>query len=270
MSDTPVLDTQVLLAHILGKPRPWVLAHPEAILDKTQQASLAQAVTRLRGGEPLPYVLGEWEFFGLTFKVTPDVLIPRPETELLVEKALEWLNTHPNRGRVVDVGTGSGCIAVSLAKQAPDLRILATDISFLALNVARSNAIRHGLSRRIDFLQSDLLSGLQSGLKAGINDQFDMICANPPYLPTSRLSSLKVYQYEPTIALDGGEDGLNILRRLLAQSARLLTPGGLFLSEIDASMSEPVRLIAHSAFPGATIQIIRDLSGNDRLLTISS
>ena len=266
LSDTPVLDTQVLLAHILGKPRAWVLAHPETLLGKNQHASLSQAVTRLRGGEPLPYVLGKWEFFGLTFQVTPAVLIPRPETELVVEKALDWLNAHPNRGRVVDVGTGSGCIAVSLARQSPDLRIVATDISFLALKVARSNAILHGLSQQIDFLQSDLLSGL----KAGLNGQFDVICANPPYLPTSRLGSLKVYQSEPTLALDGGEDGLSIIRRLLTQSVQLLTPGGILLSEIDVTLSESVRLIAHSAFPGATIQIIRDLSGNDRLLAISS
>ena len=154
-SDTASLDAQVLLAHLLEKPRAWVLAHPEALLTSAQEQSLTQAVERLQNGEPLPYVLGEWEFFGLSFQVTPAVLIPRPETELLVEQALKALQARPHllstasqQLCLADIGTGSGCIAISLAVHLPGIQILATDLSNAALQVARLNALRHQVSDR--------------------------------------------------------------------------------------------------------------------------
>ncbi|MGE5123780.1 MAG: N5-glutamine methyltransferase family protein, partial [Acidobacteriaceae bacterium] len=161
-SDTALLDAQVLLAHFLGKPRSWLLAHPEARLERTVQADIQQAFLRLQQGEPLPYVIGHWEFFGLDFLLTHHVLIPRPETELLVERALAWLNKHPGCTRVADVGTGSGCIGIALAMHHPSIRLLMTDISPQALEVAQENARRYAISGRMDFQQADLLDGITS------------------------------------------------------------------------------------------------------------
>ncbi len=149
VSEEPALEAQVLLAHVLGKPRAWVMAHPEAALTIEQDSELCRLLERRLNGEPLPYLLGHWEFFGLRFKVTPDVLIPRPETELLVEKGLAWLKEHPWRRLAVDVGTGSGCIAISLAHRVMDLHVIAVDISRPALKVAQENIIDHHVQERV-------------------------------------------------------------------------------------------------------------------------
>lgn len=274
-SDTAELDAQVLLAKIMGRPRSWLLAHPETVLDAEQEADLRSAVRRLERGEPLPYVLGEWEFFGLPFLVTPDVLIPRPETELLVEHALAWLRAHPARRRLLDVGTGSGCIAIALAVNVPDLRVLATDISPAALEVARRNASRLGLEERIEFVQCDLLPGC--GAPAGGKkfspaapgrEPFDLLVANLPYIPTHVLRRLPVYRREPTVALDGGPDGLDLVRRLLTAAPAWLAPGGLMLLEIEASQGPAAMALAFDLFSGATIHLHQDLAGHDRLLEI--
>src|SRR5512139_1023020 len=157
ISDTPALDASVLIAHILHKPRTWVVAHPELNLTTKQHKELDDSLARLESGESFPYVLGHWEFFGLEFDLTPDVLIPRPETELLVEKAIAWLQQSPVRRTVADIGTGSGVIAISIAVNVPDARVLATDISLPALKVARRNAKKFNVADRVDFLQCDLL-----------------------------------------------------------------------------------------------------------------
>jgi release factor glutamine methyltransferase len=172
VSDTASLDAQVLLAHVVGRPRSWVMAHPEAALSPEQQADLEELASRLETGAPLPYVLGHWEFFGLDFLVTPAVLIPRPETELLVDQAIKWLQLHPVRRRVAEVGTGSGCIAISLARNLPGLRLLASDLSWPALQVARTNARRHHVAGQVDFILCDLLPGASASC--------DLICANLP------------------------------------------------------------------------------------------
>src|SRR5215217_3635160 len=156
-SDTPSLDASVLLAHILDKPRTWVMAHPELMLNAVQQQNLGNALQRLETGEPFPYVLGHWEFFGMEFDVTPDVLIPRPETELLVEKAIAWLQESPVRRTVADIGTGSGAIAVSIAVNVPEVNIFATDISQKALDVAKRNAQKYKVQHSTQFVHSDLL-----------------------------------------------------------------------------------------------------------------
>ncbi len=274
-SDTAELDAQVLLAKIIGRPRSWLLAHPETVLDAEQEADLRSAVRRLERGEPLPYVLGEWEFFGLPFLVTPDVLIPRPETELLVERALTWLRARPSRRRLLDVGTGSGCIAIALAVNVPDLQVLATDISPAALEVARRNASRLGLEERIEFVQCDLLPGC--GAPAGGEkfspaapgrEPFDLLVANLPYLPTHVLRRLPVYRREPTVALDGGPDGLDLVRRLLTAAPAWLAPAGLMLLEIEASQGPAAMALAFDLFSGATIHLHQDLAGHDRLLEI--
>ena len=210
ISDSPALEASVLIGHITGKSRTWILAHPELVLTAEQSEQLEDSLTRLEDGEPFPYVLGHWEFFGIDFEITRAVLIPRPETELLVEKAIDWLNKNPERKSIVDIGTGSGAIAVSLAVNIRNIEILATDISSEALQVAMRNAEKHKVSRNIDFVECDLLP-----IHQGNNRKIDLICANLPYIPTKSLKQLSVYEREPALALDGGEDGLELYRRLL-------------------------------------------------------
>jgi release factor glutamine methyltransferase len=260
ISETATLDAQVVMAHVLGRARAWVLAHPEALLDPLLAARLNQAASRLAVGEPLPYVLGHWEFYGLEFEVGPAVLIPRPETELLVETALAWLRNHPAARRIADVGTGSGCIAVALAANVPGLIIYACDHSRGALEVARRNATGHGLTGSMHFFQGDMLSAMQTSL--------DLICANLPYIPQETLASLSVSAHEPQLALDGGPDGLAAIRRLVTDAPRLLAPGSLCLFEIEAGQGPAVISLAQSAFPGAEIRLSKDLNGQDRLLSI--
>jgi release factor glutamine methyltransferase len=272
ISDTPDLDASVLVAHIIGRTRSWVMAHPELSLTVHQQEQLDEALRRLADGEPFPYVLGQWEFFGLEFDLTPDVLIPRPETELLVEKAIAWLQASPSRRRVVDVGTGSGAIAVSVAMNVPDARILATDISHEALAVARRNAIRFDVVNRIDFLQCDLLphslplSHWERG--KGVTG-FDLICANLPYIPTDTLQKLPIFGREPTLALDGGRDGLDVIRHLLEIAPQWLAPHGKMLLEVEATRGIDALNLACDLFSKGVIHLHRDLAGQNRLLEIT-
>jgi release factor glutamine methyltransferase len=268
-SESASLDAQVLLAHLLEKPRAWVLAHPEAQLTSGQEQSLYQFVKRLQNGEPFPYVLGEWEFFGLSFRVTPAVLIPRPETELLVEQALEALQARPNllstayqQLCLADVGTGSGCLAISLAYHLPGIQILATDISNAALQIARLNALRHQVFDRLHFLQADLLDAIAP------TPTFHLICANLPYIPRAALTALPVFRQEPSLALDGGPDGLAPIDRLLHAARLRLAPGGLLLLEIEASQGQSVPALAWQVFPTASIRLLPDLAGHDRLVSI--
>ena len=268
-SETASLDAQVLIAHILKKPRSWVLAHPEAMLTSEQAHALDLALGRLQNGEPLPYVLGEWEFFGLSFIVTPAVLIPRPETELLVEQALHWLEARPHlfftaaKDLVIaDVGTGSGCIAISLAFHLPGIHIVAIDVSGEALQVTCANATRHQLVQRLHFLQADLLSSFPK------QPFFHLICANLPYIPQEILPGLPVFSREPSLALDGGPGGLKMIERLLCEARPRLSPGGLLLLEIESSQGQMISALAQQTYPPASVQILRDLAGRDRLVRI--
>ena len=261
-SDSASLDAQVILAHTLAKKRAWVLAHPEKTLSAQQEAVLQAAVKRLTMGEPLPYVLGQWEFYGLTFSVSPVALIPRPETELLVEIALNWLYSNPEKRQAIDVGTGTGCIAVALTANIRDLEILACDISLSALKLARENARHHQISDRINFIQSDLLPS--------ITRQIHVICANLPYIPTPRLKSLQVAKNEPRLALDGGLNGLRLIKGVLSKSKEVLFPGGLILLEIDETHGEQVISIAEEHFPKADVRVIPDLAGRDRILQVQT
>ena len=265
-SDTPELDAQILLAHVIGHPRTWLLAHLDAPLTPPQVESANQTFARLEAGEPLPYILGHWEFFGLDFDITPDVLIPRPETELLVEKAIKWLSASPERRTVADVGTGSGIIATSIAMHIPDANILATDISMKALTVAKHNAQKFHVHHRIDFLQCDLLPQHIDPLPT--ESHFDLICANLPYIPTKTMRSLPIFGREPTLALDGGEDGLDLYRRLLDIAPAWLAPGGMILLEIEAAQGIRAFNLAADKFSESFISLHQDLAGRDRLLEI--
>lgn len=260
LTETPGLDAQVLLAFVSGKPKTWLLAHTEETLTPDQNLKLAQSLAEITAGVPLPYVIGQWEFFGRSFLVTPDVLIPRPETELLVEAALAWLSKNPGRCRVAEAGTGSGCIAVSVAAEFPVVAITAVDVSSRALAVAASNAERHYVGDQIDFIQNDLL--------AGLDGQYDLILANLPYIPGQTLRRLSIYGHEPTIALDGGRDGLDLIRRLLCQLPAFLLPGGAALLEIEAGQGDIIRDLARQTLPGDSVSVKQDLAGHPRLLII--
>jgi release factor glutamine methyltransferase len=266
VSETPNLDAQVLLAEITGKPRTWVMSHLELELDANQLASLQSAMRHLGKGEPLPYVLGHWSFFGLDLEITPEVLIPRPETELMIEKALDWLRRLPERRTVADVGTGSGCIAVALAVHMPSLQLTATDISPSALEVAERNARKFGVERRITFIECDLLPPHSDPLPS--DEHFDLICANLPYIPTETLQKLRIYGREPSLALDGGPDGLDLIRRLIGLSQEWLAPDGMVLLELESSQGAAVLSLAYDSFSEAEIHLHQDLAGHDRLLEI--
>jgi len=260
VSDTPGLDAQVLLAHILGKPRSWILAHPELFVSDQQFEVLESYHSRLIAGEPLPYVLGHWEFYGLDFCLSSDVLIPRPETELLVEHASSWLEEREQESLVADVGTGSGCIAVSLAVHHPNVKILASDISIPGLYICKKNALCYQVDRQVFCLNADLLPA--------IRPKFDLICANLPYIPTSMLARLAISRWEPTLALDGGENGLELIQRLLHQAKWILAPGGMILLEIEASQGEEAASLAQMMLPSKEVSVLVDLSGHDRLIKI--
>ena len=257
-----LLSCQLLIAHVLGQPRSWVVAHPEVSLNDTQLEKLCGLREQFAQGRPLPYLLGHWEFHGLDFLVTPDVLIPRPETELLVTTALDWLNHHPGRHCIVDVGTGSGCIAITLAVKNPHIKIAATDLSQPALTVARQNAEKHHIKDKIDFYQADLLPPGRV--------HFDMICANLPYIPSDKLAALPVSRFEPHFALDGGLDGLAVIRRLLELAPARIMPGGILLLEIENDQKAAAIELAHHIFPGAKTQVISDSAGQPRLLSIQT
>jgi release factor glutamine methyltransferase len=263
-SYSPALDAEVLLAHTIGETRSWLLAHLELRPSPEHLASFEAGIEKLAEGAPLPYVLGHWEFYGLDFEVTPDVLIPRPETEFLVDKALEWLKHHPGSRRAIDVGTGSGCIAATLASRTPDLQLVATDVSTPALAVAKRNAVKLGVAEKINFIECDLFptTTQQPG--------FDLIVGNLPYIPTQTVKSLKIYGKEPIIALDGGEDGLDLIRRLLTLSRHHIIRGGLILLEIEANQGIAALSLAYDMATHATIHLYQDLAGHDRLLEIQT
>lgn len=259
-SDTPNLDSQILLASTLEKPRAWVISHSEEKLSKFENARFQAGIISLVEGTPLPYIIGKWEFFGLEFFITPDTLIPRPETELMVEHALQWLDDHPGHRIAADIGTGSGCIAVALAKNSTDLSILASDISYSALKIAVKNSKMHEVDERIQFVESDLLPPLAI--------QYDMICANLPYIPAQTLTTLRIFGHEPDLALNGGEDGLDYITQLLTISPAYTKPEAILLVEIDSSQGREVLSIANECFPSAEISLLPDLARNDRLIKI--
>ncbi|MCS7178842.1 MAG: peptide chain release factor N(5)-glutamine methyltransferase [Anaerolineae bacterium] len=257
VTDTARLEAEVLLAHVTRLSRTALLAHPERLLTAEERVRYTDLLDRRRAGVPLPYLTGRVEFLDLEFTVTPAVLIPRPETEMLVERALEWAPRT-----AVDVGTGSGCIAVTLAVRLPHARVFATDLSYAALEVARMNAQRYGVADRIHFLQADLATPLRGPV--------DLVVSNPPYVAGEEWGSLpeSVREYEPRLALDGGPGGLRVIRRLLRNAARWLRPGGVLLMEIGAGQGADALALARTALPGARARLYPDLAGRDRVLEV--
>ncbi len=251
----PRMAAESLLMHVLGCDRAAIYAHPERELAADEWARFHAAIEQRAAGKPLQYITGHQEFFGLDFKVTPAVLIPRPETEHLVEAAIEKARPW-ERPRILDVGTGSGCIAISIAHALPQARMTAVDISSEALQVARDNSKRLGVWVR--FTESDLLEAVQV-------EKFDLVVSNPPYVGRSEADKVQreVREHEPDVAVFGGDEGLDVYRRLIPQAWNALTDGGWLLMEIGYSIEQPVReLLAE----WAEVSAIADLQGISRVV----
>ncbi len=257
------LEAELLLAHSLHVSRSWLHAHPETPLNGAQYEHYSEHLKHREAGRPLPYLLGRWEFFGLDFSVDARALIPRPETELMVEEAIGISQRCVTSSgfTIADVGAGCGIIAVTLALRLPLARITASDISRSALYLTRENAHHHDVSSRVHCVQSDLLAGL---------GRFDLICANLPYISTKELDTLAVAQHEPRLALDGGHDGLRVIDRLLSSVRRHLGPGGSLLLEIGAGHRSAVLKLSHARLPWAKCCVLPDISGRARVLRVNS
>jgi release factor glutamine methyltransferase len=261
------LDAELLLVHALGITRAQLHAHPQGQLSFTGLATYCQLIERRTRREPVAYIVGHKEFYGLDLFVDSRVLIPRPETELLVEKAIEIGKQRPvdiKQLLIADVGTGSGAIAVSLAVHLPQALVYATDASPKALEVAACNCRRHRVEDRVHPLQGHLLEPLP--------EPVDLITANLPYVSEAELAQLppEINQYEPQEALDGGPDGLGHIHRLLAQAKGHLKPSGVVLLEIGATQGSTVVALAKRHFPASRVEIMQDYAGLDRVVIVET
>jgi release factor glutamine methyltransferase len=262
--------------HALGRDRAWLYAHPESELDTATHERYFSLIARRAEGIPTQHLTGHQEFWGLDFEVNPDVLIPRPETEHVIEAAIERLGAVRATGsalrkgafRFADVGTGSGCIAIALAHEFPTAQIVATDISAAALEVARRNAVRHGVHSRVEFVESDLMDGLlhQPPITSHQSPHFDLIASNPPYIGRGEAATLprEVREHEPAVALFGGATGTELYAPLIAQAAMLLKPSGILVLELGHDSAEYAsRLLAAPEWVG--VAFTSDLAGIPRV-----
>ena len=261
--DAPASTARQLLSVATSRPREWLLAHDDETLPEAQARALETLLARIAAREPLAYVLGERGFHGLTLKIDPRALIPRPETEMLVDLALAAVRALPAGAAVIDVGTGSGAAAIAIALGAPTARVIACDVSADALSLARENAER--LGARVSFVESDLLSN--------VPDLAPIVVANLPYVTREEIDMLppEIQAHEPRVALDGGTDGLDLVRRLLAQlsaePARRAALRHVWL-EVGASQGPAALALARAAFPDARTRILQDLARLDRVIAI--
>lgn len=274
------LAAELLLLHVLGRDRTWIYAHPEEEISAADAERYFALINRRRSGEPTQHLTGKQEFWGLEFEITPDVLIPRPETEHVIEVALDRLavrairdgRSQKNDGaglRIADVGTGSGCIAIALAKELPAATTYATDMSGAALAVARRNASRHGVSRRVNFIECNLLDGLVDSPLATRHSPLllDLIVSNPPYIGRREAATLmrEVREHEPEIALYGGQEGYEIYADLIAQAAAHLKRGGILVLELGHNTLTAVRPL-FDAPTWTNVGVTNDLAGIPRVL----
>jgi release factor glutamine methyltransferase len=285
------LAAELLLLHAFGRDRAWLYAHPEEVASDENAQRFFALIERRAAGEPTQHLTGKQEFWGLEFDVTPDVLIPRPETEHVIEVALDRLAAREIRaGRrqtttgegfwIADVGTGSGCIAIALAKELPGAKFYATDISSAALVVARRNAARHGVMDRIDFIESNLLDAFatvtvpesqitnhESPVTSHQSRSFDLIISNPPYVGRREAATLprEVREHEPGVALYGGEEGYELYAALIAEASQNLKPGGILVLELGHNSLPVVRPLLDAA-PWTNVGVTDDLAGIPRVL----
>ena len=261
--ESATLDMSLILAEVLGLNRLGLYLNLERPLDEEERLAARALLVRRLKHEPMAYILGRREFFGLTFEVTPEVLIPRPETEHLVEHAVAWVRTQAEtipEPLLADIGTGSGAIAIAVAHACPNCRWIATDLSEGALAVARRNAERHGVDSRIEFRQGSLLEP--------ISETLDGLCSNPPYVAETERDQLApdVAQWEPPTALFGGADGLDLIRTMIAAAPPCLRPGGLLLLEVGARQDEAVAQLLAESDAFELIRIHLDLAGIGRVV----
>jgi release factor glutamine methyltransferase len=257
--DTPRLDAEILLARILEKPRTYLMTWPEREVESEAAQKFQTWMGRRLNCEPVAYILGDQEFYGHLFKVSPAVLIPRPETEHLVEKALDWCRAKELKTpKILDLCTGSGCVGLTVALEIPGAEVTLSELSPEAKSVALQNRDDHGLQGRVQVLEGDLFEPINPG------QSFDLILANPPYVEESYLDQMQkdVRDYEPHLALFAPEDGLSLIRRIIAQSPGFLKPGGLLALEIGAGQSGRVNALWGQSWKSSGI--IKDLSGHDR------
>jgi release factor glutamine methyltransferase len=257
----PRREAASLLAHVLGRDRSFIIAHADEPLTAEQREVLQSLVGRRAAGEPLQYVIAQQEFFNLVFEVNPDVLIPRPETELIVEASLELLRNEPEP-YFADIGTGSGCIAISMLYELPRARALGTDVSEAALGVALRNAERHSVSDRLALLESDCFSDLDG------HEPFTLITSNPPYVNADELKSVqREVRFEPRAALAAGSDGLSVIRRLVSEARPFLRSGGYLVFEIGFGQSEAVEQLVDRGV-WKLLEIRKDLQGIPRTVVL--
>jgi release factor glutamine methyltransferase len=258
------LDAEVLLAHVLGRDRAWVVAHFPDLLDDGFRSSYKDVIERRMRREPLQYITGTQEFWGLPFRVTPDVLIPRPETELIVEETVRRL-LDIDTPLMIDLCTGSGCVAVSLAQSIPQARIFATDNSAAALEVARENARWNGVADRIRFVEGDLFGPLE---ELDLGDRVHVITANPPYVRDSERLDLQheVRDFEPGLALFAGPRGTEISERIIDTTPHYLRPGGSLIMEMGIGQAAALKKTAERTGAFFKIDIFKDLAGIERVL----
>ncbi len=260
-SDTPRLEAEILLAHARNCPRIQLYVHYNEVLSDAERATMRDLVKRRAQAEPVAYLVGHREFFGLDFRVTPDVLVPRPETETLVLELIA-ASKALQRPRFLDLCTGSGCVAVAAAVNLPVAIVTATDISPTALEIARVNADRHDVLNRIRFLEGDLFAALPDG------ERFDVIASNPPYVADAEMQTLPadVRLHEPHLALRAGPQGLDVISRLIAGAKQYLAPNGVLLIEFSPEQATAIAELIERTGAFDAPRLIKDASGRQRVL----
>ncbi len=259
------LDAELLLCHTLGKDRAWLLAHIREAVDEQHRELFKQAVDRRALREPLQYIVGKQEFWGLDFMVTQDVLIPRPETELIIETALTLVPNKDARFTILDLCTGSGCIAVSLAKELASARIFASDKSEKALDVARENARRNGVADRVRFLEGDLFGSLE---ELDLRGRVDIMVSNPPYVPSEEYSELQpeVRDHEPRMALLAGQNGTEVHQRIIDEAPEFLRSEGALIMEMGMGQAEALVQMIRENSTFNKPDVLKDLAGIERVV----
>ena len=262
----PRTSAEVLLAHVLAEDRLFLYLNYDRPMETSELAAYRACIKRRLGGEPNQYITGLQEFWSLPLRVSPDVLIPRPETEVLVEAVLEFLDKADPNVDILDLGTGSGAIAIALARELPAARIVAADISMAALRLAQENAKSNQVDERIFFVRSDMFAAIPGG-----SQKFKVVVTNPPYISHAEILELprEIRDFEPHHALEGGPDGLTAIRQIIAEAPTVLSQAGALCMEMGADQTENISALARESQRYESYRIIKDYSGLDRVLVAS-